>query len=178
MKPHHYFFVVISLAALLISGGCVKQSAETQTYKNDVYGYELSYNPDEAQILTDSIMESGTAGNPGFKFAQGGHMSIGTYDNPDNLSPRQWLDSSYADYSGSWYGEYEDIQVAGLPAVKATASNECFIEYILIPKDGKIFSTRTEICIDYSAWQDIAESEKSAALKSYRDIIQSLKFAN
>ncbi|GEM_PF-1441305 len=169
-----------ALGMVILASGCAKPVEHlTQNqnlireYINTDQGYSLAY---DASIVSLSIdINEDLIESPNFSFSQGGSARVQVYPNPEKLTPREWLDSQYQEYAGAWYGEYADVSINERQAVLATVSNECYIQYAIISKDDFLYTMHTEICSDNLNEPSSAENEKSASIKAYQDILNSLK---
>ncbi len=171
--------IPVMLGLILLAAGCAKPVgpiAQDQSlileYANTDQGYSLTYDASAVSLSVDvneDLVES-----PNFSFSEGGSARVQVYPNPDQLAPRDWLDAQYQEYAGGWYGEYADVSINGRQAGLATVSNECFIQYAIIPKDDLLYTVHAEICSDNLNEASNAETEKSASIKAYKDILNSL----
>lgn len=139
---------------------------EEQEYKNDKYGYEIQYFENEVEIVLNEFIERGTEGNPGFRIKTGGHFAVGVWDNPKNLTARQWIDEQYLEYSGGWFGEFEEIVVGKEKAYSALTTEPCYIEWIIIPKSNRFYTFGVELCDE-----NIEDS-----LSIFKSVVDSFKF--
>jgi hypothetical protein len=168
----------VMLGLVMLAAGCAKpvdpmvqDQGLILEYANTDQGYSLTYDASRVSLSVDvneDLVES-----PNFSFTEGGNVQVQVYPNSEKLTPREWLDKQYQEYAGAWYGEYADTSINGREAVLATVSNECFIEYVIIPKDESLYTIRTEICSDNLNEASNAETEKAASIKVYQDILNS-----
>ena len=66
-----------------------------------------------------------------------------------DLKPEAWLKEQYKDYSGGWQWSFEpaafgktEVEYTGFRAIRDEQG--IYVEYILIPKDEKLYVFRTE----------------------------------
>ena len=137
----------------VLAAGCAEPQAQltnetqTQTYSNQTYGYSLEHDPDVMDI-TDDTIEGGTAGSPGYFFHNDGHAAVGVWENPNNLTAREWLDDQYAEYSGGWNWDFAETVVNGMQAYSATRSDGCYINWVIVPHQSDFVTIRAEYCGD------------------------------
>lgn len=172
-------FLPFVLGMVILAAGCAKPVeplAQNQSlileYSNTDQGYSLTYDASVVSLSVDvneDLVES-----PNFSFSDGGNARVQVYSNPEKLTPREWLDAQYQEYAGAWYGEYADVSINGRQAVLATVSNECYIQYAILPKDDSLYTVHAEICSDNLSEPSNAVTEKSASIKAYQDILNSL----
>ena len=137
-----------------------------KVYQNEEYRYELQYPRDMVEIVLDEVFERGTEGNPGFRIKTGGHFAVGVWDNPKDLTARQWIDEQYMEYSGGWFGEFKEITVGKEKAYSALITEPCYIEYIIIPREDRFCTFGVELC----------DENIGASLNTFKNIVDSFRF--
>lgn len=135
-------------------------------YKNNEYGYELQYSKDTTEIVLDEVFERGTKGNPSFRIKTGGHFAVGVWDNPKNLTARQWIDEQYTVYSGGWFGEFKEITVGEEKAYSASITEPCYIEWVIIPGSNHLYTFGVELC----------DENIDASLSTFKNVVDSFRF--
>lgn len=143
-----------------------QKSNDLQTYKNDKYGYTIQYPENSVEIVLDDVFERGTEGNPSFKINNGGHFALGVWENPKNLTAKEWIDEQYAAYSGEWGWGFEETTAGKEKAYSALRTDMCYIEWIIIPKLNRFYTFGVEIC----------EDNHTESLKTFQEIVSSFKF--
>ena len=161
--------IMLCIFTGVLGAGCVDSQSpadlQLKTYSNQTYGYEISYDPD-VMDMTDNTLEGGTAGSPGFKFNDGGHVAVGVWENPESLSPKAWLDNKYAEYSGAWMGDFAETIINNKQAFSATKSDDCYINWIIAPRQSDFVTLRAEYC----------GADKYNFQTHYNEMVQSLSF--
>jgi len=118
------------------------------TYTNKEYRFSFKFPIVVVQIFPNEVFEGGTKGIPSFRFNQSGHFSVGIYSNTEKLTPEQWLNDQYYDYSGKWPGTFQDFILKNISVTKATLDGECLTEKIIIPDNQKqlFYTFNGEFC--------------------------------
>ena len=147
-------------------GEKIVDTSDWQTYRNEEFGYELKYQENKVEIVLDDVFERGSKGNPSFKIKSGGHFALGVWENPKDLTAKEWIDKQYAAYSGGWLWDFKETTVGTEKAFSALRTDMCHIEWVIIPKLNYFYTFGTEIC----------EDNKSISLETFNQILSSFKF--
>ncbi len=143
-------------------------------YRNDTFGYEIRFLEEKVLLVPGQVFSSGTEGNPSFGIRDGGHFALGVWDNPQKLSPKEWLDERYSGYSGFWRGKFEEFNDLPIKAYRAydeyifDPKAPTYIEHILIPKGEKM----------YTLFFEINAKSRDPSLRAFRDVVRTFLFLN
>jgi len=141
-------------------------TSDWQTYRNEEFGYEVKYSKNIVEIFPDSVFERGSEGNPSFRIKSGGHFALGVWENPKDLTAKEWIDKQYAEYSGGWIWDFKETTVGTEKAFSALRTDMCHIEWVIIPKLNYFYTFGTEIC----------EDDRNASLEIFDQILSTFKF--
>lgn len=151
-------FYALTLLIVLAMAGCAQQPLPNVPVDND--GNKEVNTADDAPAVNDTATPIDDSSMSTSEIFSGDSVVATDYYTLEvvetALSSKEWLDEQYKDYSGSWSWDFDEYTFGygdggtynGFLALRKEPG--MYVEYVLIPKDGKLYVFRTETAMKLS----------------------------